>query len=201
MSGTLRIEAGALQEDAGKDEIVAVEYVDPFAERLLHEAARRMIGQPALEMQPALERREARPLVGPLRHVEAQRLLVREGKMREVEKVVVDQQIMRAVVELARLQPVSRIVERQRGRNGSGIGFRGIAHPHPDPAAHNLHRVAPHAGALRDQLLAGDLDAASVGRELQAVIHAAQVVALEPAERQRRKAMAAAILERHDLVS
>src|SRR5260370_12422092 len=116
VSGTLRIEAGALQEDAGKDEIVAVEYVDPFAERLLHEAARRMIGQPALEMQPALERREARPLVGPLRHVAAQCLFVREGKMREVEKVVVDQQIMRAVVELARLQSITRIVERQRRR-------------------------------------------------------------------------------------
>ena len=57
---------------------------------------------------------------------------------------------------------------------------------------------APHAGALRDQLLARDLDALAVRRELQPVIHAAQRIALEAAERQRREAMRAAILKRHD---
>ena len=191
-----RIEAGALQEDAGKDEVVGIPHVDPLAQLLLHEAARRVVGEPALHAQAALVRQHARPFVGPLRHVEAQRLLVREGQMRKVEQIVVDQQVMRGVVEMTGFQPVARIVERQRRRDRRRVGRGRLAHPDPHPGAAHGDGIAAHAGALRDELLAGDLDAAPVGRELQPVIHAAQVVALEPAHRERRETVAATILER-----
>ncbi len=195
LGGSRRIEAGALQENARKDEVVGIPHVRALADRLLQEAARRVVGEPALHAQAALQCQHAGPLVGPLRHVESQGLLVREGQVREIEEIVVDQEVMRGVVEMACFQPVAWIVERQRRRDRRQVGRR-LAHPHPDPAAAHGDGVAAHAGALRDELLAGDLDAAPVGCELQPVIHAAQVVTFQPAHREGRETVAATILKR-----
>src|SRR5439155_17931613 len=53
-------ETGALQEKPREQEVVGRPHVDPLAELLLHEAARRMIGVPAAHAQAALQRLEAR---------------------------------------------------------------------------------------------------------------------------------------------
>ncbi len=56
--------------------------------------------------------------------------------------------------------------------------------------------VGPDAGSRRDGVLAGDLDADAGPVELQAVVHAAQVVAFEPPVRQGGEAMAAFVRQR-----
>src|SRR6185437_7457913 len=70
--------------------------------------------------------------------------------------------------------------------------------PDPDQIVALDHGIAAHAELCRDHVLAGNLDALAAGLELHAVIHAADVVAFDPPHRQRRGAVAAAIIERDD---
>src|SRR5947209_13903227 len=58
------------------------------------------------------------------------------------------------------------------------------------------HGVAAHAETLPDVVLSRDLDALAARLELEAVVHAAEVVALAPAVRELGAAVAAAVVER-----
>ena len=119
--------------------------------------------------------------------------------MREIEQVVVDQQVVRREVELATQHAIAGIVEPHRVGDRCRIGQRLVAHPDPHPAAALDRRKAPHEGAVRNELLARDFDAAPVRRELEPVIHTAQIVVLQPAHRERRETVAAAVLQDNDL--
>src|SRR5258708_20146444 len=59
------------------------------------------------------------------------------------------------------------------------------------------HRVAAYPETLRDVVLPRNLDALAARVELEAVVHAAQVVAFAPAVGELGAAMAAAVVERH----
>ncbi len=113
--------------------------------------------------------------------------------MGEVGEVVVDQLVVGLIVHMAGPQGPRRIVEAYGRRDQPFVGLLRIAHPDPDPAVLGHHRIGAHAGRGGDHLLAGNLGAAAGPVEPQAVVHAAQLVALDPAQGQRREAVAAAV--------
>src|SRR5216117_2527808 len=76
------------------------------------------------------------------------------------------------------------------------VGLGRLAHQDPDQVIALHHGVAAHAEALRDVVLSRDLDALAARLELEAVVHAADVVALAPAIRELGAAVAAAVVER-----
>src|SRR5262249_34151454 len=78
------------------------------------------------------------------------------------------------------------------------LGFTG---PDEDQIVALDHGIAAHAKLRRDVVLSGNLDTAAVGSELHAVIHAPDIVAFDAAHRQRRRAMTAAIIQRHDFAA
>ncbi len=120
------------------------------------------------------------------------------GDMAQIEQIVVDQPSRRLIIEPARLDRIiGRLIADEIG-DQAFIGGIAIAHPQPDRAVAFDHRIGFHPCAIGDQLLSRNLEAAAVGREQQAVIHAAQVGAFAPAKRKRCHAMDAAILERDD---
>ena len=122
------------------------------------------------------------------------------GQVREIEQVVADQQVVRVVVRVAALEAApARIVEPVRVGDQRGVGFGRIAHPDPDPAMALDHREGAHAGIGRHGVLRRHFDALAGAVEQQAVIEAAHRVAFAPAARQGRAAMAAHVLEGHDL--
>ena len=131
----------------------------------------------------------------------AERVGMHEGEMGEVAEIVDDQQPVRLVMHIAGQPAPFGIGERRIIHDQVGIGFFDLAHPDPDQVVALDHRIAAHAEFWRNHVLAGDLDALAAGLELHAVIHAADVVALDPAHRERRGAMATAIVERDHLAA
>ncbi len=114
--------------------------------------------------------------------------------MREIEQIVVDQLIIRCVIQVSRADVPIRVGSGDRFGDLGDISSRGVAHPDPDPASAFDHRIAADDGLRGDHRLARDLGAAAIRPELQAVIHAAKIVAFPPAQRQRREAVTAAVL-------
>ena len=131
----------------------------------------------------------------------AERLRVHEGEVREVGEVVDDQQVVRVVVHVVRHAAPARILEIGNAQDGGRRSERRIAHPDPDDVLLLDHRVAAHAQALGDVLLPGNLDALALAVELQAVVHAAHVIAFQAPVGEQRAAMAAAVVERDHLAA
>ena len=119
------------------------------------------------------------------RHV-ADRGLVHEGEMREVEQVVDDQLPVGLDVQVGRLGAPVRIVEPMEVGDLVGVGERRIAHPDPDPVIALDHRIGAHPRRLRDQVLARHAHALAGAVEAQAVVVALQRVADHLAHRQRQ---------------
>jgi hypothetical protein len=158
----------------------------------------RAVLEPALEPHAAFQPRDSRALRRPLRHVAAQRLGVNEAQMRQVEQIVVDELIVRRVVEMAGLDVPIGIGRGDGIRDQRAVRHRGPTHPHPYPTAAFDDRKASHGSGLRDERLSRNLDAASVRGELHAVIHAAQIVLLQASLRQGCEPVTAAVFQRND---
>ncbi len=123
-----------------------------------------------------------------------ERLGVHIAQVGEVGQVVVHQLVVGLVVDIAGAEVEPGIVEADRRRDQGLVSGSRLPHPHPDPAMLLDHRVGLHPGGARDHVLAGDLDTGPGPVELEAVIHAADRLALDPAFRKRRGTVAAAIL-------
>ena len=192
-----RVDAAEHQQHARHEEIVAGVEIQLFGRPVV---AHRDVGgaraHPAVDAHAARQARHARAFHREGRP-DAEAVAMHIGEVREIEQVVVDQLVRRGVVEMPVAQAPALVVETGGRRDQRGIRLCRIADPHPDPAVARLHRIAAHARQLRDRALAGYLDAAPRGRELEAVVHAAQVIAFATPQRQRREAVAAAVLERH----
>ena len=78
------------------------------------------------------------------------------------------------------------------------VGERRVAGPHPDQAVALDHRKGAHRGGRIDRLLRRHEGAAAARIVGQAVIAADDLVAVEPAFRQRQQAMPAGVGERRD---
>ncbi|MCY1551806.1 hypothetical protein D9M68_881630 [compost metagenome] len=116
--------------------------------------------------------------------------------MREVEQVVADQQIGRVVVHVAGLvRPVGMVAGEVVGQQGP-IGQGRVAHPDEDPLVVRDHGIGPHARLDGNALQARRFHADAAGIELEAVVAAAHAVAFTASARQRRLAVAAAVLHR-----
>jgi hypothetical protein len=124
-----------------------------------------------------------------------------EREVREVAQVIDDEEVIRLVVHVVGLAAPARIAQVREVEDLRGVGLRRVAHPDPHQVLALDHRVAAHAELRRDVVLPRDLHAAAARIELEAVVHAAHAVALEPAVRELRAAVRAAVVERHDLAA
>src|SRR5262249_37410026 len=79
------------------------------------------------------------------------------------------------------------------------IGLLRITGPYPDNLVTFHHGIGLHADTSRNRILPRHVNAASVLGKFETVIDATEMVASEFAERQRHRAMAAAILKGPDL--
>jgi hypothetical protein len=123
--------------------------------------------------------------------------LVHEGKMGQVEQVVVDQLPIALGVQIVGPGAPVGIVEPVVIDDLRRIGERRIAHPDPQPFVALDHRIGFHLGGLRDHVLARHAHALAGAVEAQAVIVALQHVAFdELAHRQRQAAVRTAVLQR-----
>ena len=113
---------------------------------------------------------------------------------------VVDHQ---PVVALERVEspalalPLLPVVPMEIG-HGGGIGEGRIARPDPDQPMPLDDRIAPHRGRGVDRLLRRHMGAAPGGIEHQPMIAAHDLVADQPAHRERQQPMPAGVLERGD---
>jgi hypothetical protein len=116
----------------------------------------------------------------------------------DVHHVVRDQLVIALNVDLLGLRERPFAV---RGpppvRDERRIGTLGRAHPDPQPLVALNEWIGAHARLRRNARLAGNLDAAPVRRKQQAVIAAAQPIALELAHRQRQMPVTAAVFQRY----
>src|SRR5206468_3396719 len=118
--------------------------------------------------------------------------------------------IIRVQVDVAGRRGPFRIGEPWQAWNLIRVGLGRIAHPDPHRTPLLVNGIAPDLGATRNERLSRHLDALTMAVEFQPVIAAGEMIAVDLALRQRRRAMAAAILERpyfsravakqHDLV-
>jgi hypothetical protein len=127
----------------------------------------------------------------------AERFGMHEGEMREVGKVVHDEEIVRVVVHVIRLAAPLRIRQVVELQDLRRVGERGIAHPDPHQVLLLEHRVAANAQAARDVVLPRDLDALAARVELEPVVHAADVVALHAPVGELGAAVAAPVVQRN----
>ena len=170
------------------------------AHHLLVERRRRRAHVPALDAEAVVQPLD-RGRLGLERVLlrSAQRLGVHEGEVREVRQVVHDQQVVRVVVQVARMPAPARVAQVREVEDLRRVRFRRIAHPDPDQAVAFDHRIAAHAELGRNVVLPGNLHALARRVEFQPVVHAAHAVALDAAVGEQRAAMAAAVVERHRL--
>jgi hypothetical protein len=160
------------------------------------------IEMPALDAKTVIELfdRDRFGLVGVFLGA-AERVGVHEREMGKVAEVVDDQQPVRLVMHIAGKPAPFGIGERRIIDDQTGVGLFGIPRPDPDQVVTFDGRIAAHAQFRRDHVLAGNLDALARRVELHAVIHAPDIVALDAAHRERRRAMATAIVERDDFAA
>ena len=109
-----------------------------------------------------------------------------------------DKLVVGVVVKFAGLNRILRILVPECARDQSGVGPRGFAHPYPDPTVLLQDRERSDGDAFRYPLAAWDFHTVTRSREFEAVVHAAYVVAFEPAARQWCKPVAAAVLQCRD---
>src|SRR5262245_47488839 len=196
-----RREDGLEEEHARHVHRADVTAIDPtdIPHHLAVERRRIGVHVPPLDPEPALEAldRHRLGLEGVLLGA-AERLRVDEREMREVAQVVDDQQIVRLVVQIAGQAPPSRLAQIREVEDEGGIGLGRIPDPDPHEVIALEDRVAPHTELGGHHVLPGDLHALTGRVVLQAVIHAPHGVALEPAVRELRAAVRAAVVERHD---
>src|SRR6185312_5332770 len=131
----------------------------------------------------------------------AERTGVYEREMGEIAQVVDDQQIVGIVVQVGGYAlplwiPQIRQVDDQRR-----VRQCRISHPDPDERALLDHRIAAYAQPRRDHVLTGNLRALAGAVVFDAVIHAADGIALATSPRQQRAAMRAAVVERDHLAA
>jgi hypothetical protein len=74
-----------------------------------------------------------------------------------------------------------------------GVGTCGVAHPYPDPRVLLHNRERADSDAFGYPVAAGYFHTFPRGREFEAVIHAAYIIAFKPTARQRREPVAAAL--------
>ena len=129
--------------------------------------------------------------------VAADGALVHVTQVGEVHQVVDEQhEVALDVVVLRLVRPVLVVVVPGIGNDGRGIGLRRIAGPDPEELVLLDERIALHARARRDAVLAGDVDALAAAVEHQAVVAALQALGDHLAARERSAAVRAAVLER-----
>ena len=121
---------------------------------------------------------------------------VHEGLVREIHQVVEHQAIVALDANGPAVAGPGRVVVPVQVGDQGGIGERRIAGPHPDEAMPLGHRIGAHAGAGIDRFLRRHERAAALRVVGDAVIAAHDLVALEPALRERQQAMPAGVLER-----
>src|SRR6185437_4318155 len=190
------------QEDAGNDhapDIAAVDLVALVGDHLSMIGRRIGIHVPAFDAESIVQPfdRDRLGAVGIFLRT-AQRVGVDEGEMGKVAEIVDDQQPVGLVVHIAGKAAPGGVVERRIVDDQGRIGLLGLAHPDPDQIVTLDDRIAAHAQLWRDHLLAGNLNAFARRIELHAMVHAADVVALDAAHRQRRRPVAAAVVQRDD---
>ena len=125
----------------------------------------------------------------------AKRIFVNVTKVSQVQQVVVDKLVVGVIVKFAGLHRIIWILVPESARDQCGIGARGLAHPYPDPAVLLHNRERADGDAFRNPVAAGYFHTLARGREFEAVIHAAYIIAFKPAARQRREPVAAAVLQ------
>src|SRR5262249_22025157 len=130
-----------------------------------------------------------------------QTLIVEKRDMGKVEQVLVDERVMSLVVHPARTHRPLRVVDADEIRDQRFIGARRIAHPDPCNRVAVQNRIAAHPGLRRNLALAWNLDASAGRRKLEPMIHAAQVLALQTAHRERRQPMTTSILQGDRLIA
>ncbi len=195
-----RREAGIDGAVAGQHRVGALPAIDAAGviEILREQRHRRDVGDPARHAHAprvslGLDGKAVEPLA-------AERAAMDIDDMREVEEIVVVE--FPVAFHVQRLATIAdrdgeaRVGELRPVGNEAVVGLGRVAHPDPQELPFLDQRKAPHPRAGRNGLLARDLDAGAAGIEQQAVIAAADGVALDPPQRQRQTAMAAAILER-----
>ena len=136
-----------------------------------------------------LRPRRRRSLAG----VAGQRLLVDVGDVRQIQQIVDDELVVRAHLNGAGGDRPLAICEPGQWRDLVRIGERRITHPDPQYAPSFVDRIASDLRSRRHLHLPGNKNASSARVELKPVIAAGQVLALNLAARQRRRAMAALI--------
>ena len=106
----------------------------------------------------------------------ADRLLVHEAFMREIEQVVVDELIVRAEMMIALHRRPGRVVHPMEIRDAVGIGERRVAQPYPGEAVPLDQRIFADACARRDRVLARDAHANAVAVEAEPMIAALDLI-------------------------
>ena len=124
-----------------------------------------------------------------------------ERKMGEVAQIVDDQQPVCPIVHISGKAAPFAVCERRIIDDQIWIGFFGIAHPDPDQVITFDAGIASDAELRRNLFLAGNLDAFSARIELHAVVHASDIVAFDPAHRERCRTMATAVVQRDDFAA
>ena len=176
------------------DDLPAVDIVWEAAGALI-ERRRRSIADPARQSHEPLLALHRRGELGDRGRADGAGMHI--GEMRDVEHVVGDELVVAFHVDLLglRVRPFA-MVGPPPVRDQRGVGALGRAHPDPQPSVALDERIGANARLRRHARLPGDLGTAPVRREAQPMVAAAQLVAFEPAHRQRQVAVAAAIFQR-----
>jgi hypothetical protein len=129
--------------------------------------------------------------------VGSQRGGMQEGQVRRVEQVLDQQQVVRLDVQVVAAVAPRRIVHPVEVLDQRRVGLRRLAHPDPDPVVLLDDGIGADLRARGDHVLRRHSHALAGRIELQAMVGTLDDVADQPAHRQRRLAMAAAVFERN----
>src|SRR5580698_7870728 len=119
--------------------------------------------------------------------------------MREIQQVVANQLVRRLVMQVSRQVAPVRVLAGKIVGQRSLIGAGGITHPDEHPAITNENRVRADTNLRRNLQYAGYLDTTARRIEMQAVIHAADIVPLTPPEGQWCVPMTTSVRECYDI--
>ena len=130
-----------------------------------------------------LDRLEHRPSLSPACVFTTKRIFVNVTEVGQVQQIVVDKLVVGVIVKFAGLHRIIRILVPESTRDQCGIGARGLAHPYPDPTVLLHNRERTDSDAFRYPVAAGYFHTLTRGREFEAVIHAAYIIAFKPTAR------------------